>query len=322
MTSTHRRLRKLPSILSIRDVPHQQIARVVPSMARSLLALAAERGVSTELLCRGLGFSLQSLQDAGALMSYQQVRSLVLRAIKVFKDPALALAVGARQTPVSWGLTGLAMATCRTFGEAALLSFSHQDLAGALVHHVLQESDDEVVVALVPHVPDVTIEAFLIESSMAALVAVFRALMQTGRSPSWVEVAYARPGHSQAYRDFFRCPVRFNAHGHRLAFDPEMLNDLVPGYDPVSGAAVNAQLLQLLVQPVVRHELVQTVNSNLRISLNAPPSQRELARKANVSERTLRRRLSEQDTSFSALRDSARFERAARVADQFDTAYR
>ena len=125
-----------------------------------------------------------------------------------------------------------------------------------------------------------------------------------------MELAYARPAYSQAYRDFFRCPVRFNARAHRMGFDPTMLTDPVPGYDPVSCRAVRAQLLGLLVQPAARHELVETLTSSLRISVDAPPRQRELAQAVNVSDRTLRRRLSQQDTSFSALRDSARYDQA------------
>jgi AraC-like DNA-binding protein len=286
------------------------MARVVPSMARSLLALAAERGVSHELLCRGLGFSYESLHDGSARMSYQQVRGLILRSLQVFKDPTVGLAVGTRQTPVSWGLPGLLMQTCETFGEAVLLGMTHQDVAGALVHHLLQDSEDAVVVALVPQVPDLPVEQFLIESSMAAMVAVFRVLMHSQRSPEWVELAFARPAYSQAYQDFFRCPVRFNADAHRMAFDPTMLVDRVPGYDPISCGAVRAQLLGLLVQPVARHELVETLTSSLRISVDAPPRQQKLAQAVNVSDRTLRRRLNQQDTSFSTLRDGARYDQA------------
>ena len=307
---TIKRLHKPLSTQLASSAPQQQMARVVPSMARSLMGLAGDRGIAPELLCRGLGFSYQSLHDGSALMSHQQVRSLILRALQVFNDPAVGLALGARQTPVSWGLPGLVMQTYETFGEAVLLGMSKQEVAGALVHHVLQESDEEMVVALVPHVPDLPIERFLIEASMTSLVAVFRALMQSQRSPAWIELAYARPAYAQAYQDFFRCPVRFNADAHRMAFDPSMLADRLPGYDPISCSAVRAQLLGLLEKPAERHELVETLTSSLRQNVDEPPRQRELAQAVNVSERTLRRRLSRQDTTFSTLRDSARYDQA------------
>ena len=125
MTTTLKRIREPLSTEPASSAPQQHMARVVPSMARSLLALAIERGVSPEQLCRGLGFSFQSLHDGSTRMSHQQVRGLILRSLRVFNDPAVALALGARQTPVSWGLPGLVMQTCETFGEAVLLGMSH-----------------------------------------------------------------------------------------------------------------------------------------------------------------------------------------------------
>ena len=110
--------------------------------------------------------------------------------------------------------------------------------------------------------------------------------------------------------DFFRCPVRFNADAHRIAFEPGLLMERVPGYDPICCSAVRTQLLGLIEQPAARHELVETLTTSLRVSVDEPPRQRELAQAVNVSDRTLRRRLSRQDTSFSTLRDSARFDQA------------
>lgn len=69
--------------------------------------------MSPERLCRGLGFIHADLLDRHLQLSHQQVRSLILRAHAITRDPALGLACGARQTPVSWGLLGLAMPDLR-----------------------------------------------------------------------------------------------------------------------------------------------------------------------------------------------------------------
>jgi AraC-like DNA-binding protein len=44
--------------------------------------------------------------------------------------------------------------------------------------------------------------------------------------------------------------------------------------------------------------------------IEAKPTQKELASMLNVSDRTLRRRLGRQETTYRTLRDSTRFERA------------
>lgn len=79
------------------------VADIVPFTARALLGLLEDRGVSLERLCLGLGFTHTDLLDRHLLLSHQQVRSLILRAQALTRDPALGLACGARQTPVSWG---------------------------------------------------------------------------------------------------------------------------------------------------------------------------------------------------------------------------
>jgi AraC-like DNA-binding protein len=59
-----------------------------------------------------------------------------------------------------------------------------------------------------------------------------------------------------------------------------------------------------------RDDLLETLSQRMRIDIEEPPRQRDLAQQINISERTLRRRLGEQSTSFLELRDGARFERA------------
>ena len=78
-----------------------RVANIVANVARSLLGLIDDRGLSPERLCRGLGFTYQDLQDREVLLSHHQTRSLILRAQAMLAESALGLAAGARQTPVS-----------------------------------------------------------------------------------------------------------------------------------------------------------------------------------------------------------------------------
>ncbi|MFX6296457.1 AraC family transcriptional regulator ligand-binding domain-containing protein, partial [Acinetobacter baumannii] len=79
----------------------RSVANIVPSVARSLLGLVDDRSLSAERMCRGLGFTYQDLCDQHLLLSHLQLRELILRCQRALQEPALGLAVGARQTPVS-----------------------------------------------------------------------------------------------------------------------------------------------------------------------------------------------------------------------------
>ncbi|KAG1396338.1 hypothetical protein G6F59_013824 [Rhizopus arrhizus] len=95
-----------------------QIAEIVPTGARAILGLVEDRGFSPEELCRGLGFTYRDLSMRDVRLSYRQMRQLFMRAERLLGEPALGLALGARQTPSSWGVPGLAMLTCETYGDA------------------------------------------------------------------------------------------------------------------------------------------------------------------------------------------------------------
>ena len=51
---------------------HDQLALVSPFLLQTLADVAEAKGVSAERLCRGLGFTLDDLQDPTLRISYRQ----------------------------------------------------------------------------------------------------------------------------------------------------------------------------------------------------------------------------------------------------------
>ncbi|MCV2351226.1 AraC family transcriptional regulator [Paucibacter sp. Y2R2-4] len=291
--------------------PRKQ-ARLVPYLSRSLLAFAEDRGVSADSLCRGLGFSPDELNQHDFLLSHQQARTLILRAQRLLKDPepALGLALGARQTPHAWGLTGVAMQTCETLGQAIHLALENQGHAGSILEHRLSQTGALAHLSAEPRQFDLQIEPFLVEESFASSVAILRFLVGPHFNPSRVEFAFPSHGHDALYQRFFRCPVHFKASAHRLSVELRWFEEKLPGYERGASELVRAQLSAMLRAKPQQDELLESLSQRMRIGIEEPPRQGELAQQINISARTLRRRLGEQSTSFLELRDAARFERA------------
>lgn len=286
------------------------VANIVPNVARTLLGLIEDRGLAPEHLCRGLGFTYKSLRDRDMLLSYHQIRSLILRAKALLNDPAMGLAAGMRQTPVSWGLPGLAMLTCETFGEAISYGLAHQSEAGAMMHHVFDEHRREVSIELRPRVFDLEIEPYLVEEALAGALNVSRCMVGPDIQPLRVAFAFPRPGPQEPYVRFFRCPVDFDTGCSRMTLDARWLATRLPGYDRITCGLLRQQLDTLLPRPVGRTDLVESIATRIRVGGEVPPRQGELARQVNLSERTLRRRLGAQSAGYRSLRDAALYERA------------
>ena len=290
--------------------PQHNEAVVVPNVARALLSLISESGMSTAHLCRGLGFGYAQLLDLDVRLSYRQTRTLITRALRAMGDPALGLSTGIRQTPVSWGFAGLAMLTCKTLGEAMRYGLEHQGDTGALMEHQASQQKDELVIEVKPKVFDLDIEPFLVEEAFSSAVAIVRRLAGPGFNPLRIELAYSRPAYADSYSRVFRCPIKFKAGKNRLISEAHWLTTRLPDYDDITCAPLRAKLDQLLDRGVSYDALIESLRSHIRTHLDDPQALQTFARQLNMSERTLRRRLTQSGVSYSQLLDQIRHERA------------
>ncbi|VVN49842.1 putative HTH-type transcriptional regulator [Pseudomonas fluorescens] len=290
--------------------PQHNEAVVVPNVARALLSLVSESGMSTAHLCRGLGFGYAQLLDLDVRLSYRQTRTLITRALRAMGDPALGLSTGIRQTPVSWGFAGLAMLTCKTLGEAMRYGLEHQGDTGALMEHQASQQKDELVIEVKPKVFDLAIEPFLVEEAFSSAVAIVRRLAGQGLNPLRIELAYSRPAYADSYSRVFRCPIKFKAGKNRLISEAHWLTTRLPDYDDITCAPLRAKLDQLLDRGVSYDALIESLRSHIRAHLDDPQALQTFARQLNMSERTLRRRLTQSGVSYSQLLDQIRHERA------------
>jgi len=300
---------------SARVDTHHMEASVVPNAARALLGLIRERNHSPERICRGLGFSYHDVLNLDFRLSYRQTRALIARARAALQDPAFGIASGARQTPLAWGLPGIAMMSCETLGEAVSYGIEHQGDAGALLKHEAFVDGQEFVMEVSSKFFDREIEPFLVEEAFSSAVAVARSLLGNQFDPSAVELAYPRPSYADAYRRYFRCPTRFNAKSNRLICAASWLDTRIPGYDEIACRPLRAQLDGVLKRPRHRSDLVESLMSRLRATLDEQQALQAVAQQFNMSERTLRRRLAELSVSYRQLLDEVRYERARELLE-------
>lgn len=293
-------------------------ATIVPSLARSILRIAEERGHDPKRLCRGLGFRYKDLISRDLLLSYEQIRTLILRTLCQLGDPAVGIAAGACQSPVSWGLAGLVMLTFKTLREAVHFGLQYQVEAGALVEHAMLERGHAMLIDVTPKKFYSAIEPYLIEESLAGALAVGRYLVGEQLRPLRVEFAFAAHGHEEASRRFFGCPVRFGCGRNRMTIESRWLGAPLRGYDPVACEALRNRIVPLLLKPKGQDDLIESLSNRMRFGMDEGRRQSDLAQTVNMSERTLRRQLKARDASYLALRESLRFERAKDLLQNSD----
>lgn len=290
------------------------LADLSPSLAREILGSVDRMGGSAERLCRGLGFRPDDLKRHPEIkVSYRQTRQLVKRFQEALGDKATGLSITDAVSPLSWGLPGLAMLTCRTLGEAAQFCLQHQIDAGAVMTHRFILDGTNFVVELTPRYPDPEFEAFFVEDGFGGIVSVVRFLVGRGFKPERMEFAYPKPPHGSEYFKVFGCPMTFSTGANRMSCSAKWLQCEIQSYDAFTCDSIRGQLDQLLERQTGNNDLVESVSNILRSTIDRPTTLAEVAGELNLSERTLSRRFVEQGVSFQKLVDQIRCDYAVRL---------
>ncbi|WP_440783992.1 AraC family transcriptional regulator [Pseudomonas syringae] len=285
-----------------------------------LLQYASDRGVNTEWLCRGLGFAPDDLKKPDYFLSHRQSNLLVRRTITLLGDDGLGLAVGKRQTAVSWGLVGLGMQASPTLGDALSLAIRYQKQTGALLSHRMEFHEGRCLTYIVPLFFDPDVISFYLEEAFASAMAIVRHLCGRGDLlPSRIELEYPEPEHGPRYTEVFRCPVVFAGTHNLIEFDAQWLELPLATRDDFVAAEVAELLDSSHWEDKGVSDLVETVQREIRKQLCAPPSLGDLAKQLNMGERTLRRRLEEAGQSYQGVIDSLRRARALSLLSHRET---
>ena len=285
---------------------------ISPQMFVRLLDLTEELGVAPRRLCAGLGCSVEDLQR-GEQISIRQAWRMIRRALRLTGRADLGLELGIRENFSHFGLPGIAMSAARTFREAVEIAMRYQNQTGGISRSRLEYDDDRVALIIDSNLHDESILPFVIEEHFASALAIARLLVGDSFHLNLLEVAYPEPPHAERYRQIFECPVHFSCARNRARFERRWLNMPVATHSTVMAAQLGAlleQRAQAMAQPPRPTEVVEQLvlrSGNARLSID------QVADALQLSVRTLRRRLSEDGSSFRALCERIRVETARRL---------
>jgi AraC-like DNA-binding protein len=150
------------------------------------------------------------------------------------------------------------------------------------------------------------------EGVVAGVLQYVRAVSAHRVRPRRVHFAHKAPRQAEAFEAFFEAPVGYDSACDAIEFDAHAMGLPTRRPDPLLSEIVLAHLNALdevsqtaLASPAERTR--REVRSRLE---DGVPSQRGVARALGMSERTHRRRLREAGTSYAAIIESMRMERA------------
>lgn len=285
----------------------QSAASVSAAYLNSILpALATHYGLSLETLLRNAGLSPHTLQQPHTLVPLFQAGTVFLQILQASGDHGVGLVAGALVQPRSYQVLGYAVLGSSHLGDAIDRLIRYEKLVGKLGSTELIRQGDTCQLRW--HCPlqgDWT--RYLKEAAISGWITYARSLLPANVVPS--QVCFDHPAliPLARYTDVFQCPVVLNAPWCGVAFPAALLETPITSADPGLRTLMDAQAQQLLQDFDATLNLVNEVRAQIARCLpTGEPTLESVAKRLQLSSRTLQHRLRQNGIAFKALVDDVR----------------
>lgn len=277
---------------------------------RELVELASRWHVPPATLLADLPITAAALADPTTRVPLKVFEAIVARAHALTHEPALAIHAGTQMRLSSHGFLGFAAMTAGTVREALELAAKFASTRTSAISLVLHVEGANASVVVEERTDLGALREFVV---IALLVGIWQLGQGLTGGPldGYAECAFPMPAYAKTFPLADR--LRFDRPAHRLVFPAALLDTPLVSADPVATRMSTVQLERELAA-VVDAGLPSRIRALLAARSDYPPIT-EVAKQLRMSTRTLKRKLAEHDTTFSALRDDHRRQRALLLLD-------
>ncbi|MFL0579029.1 AraC family transcriptional regulator ligand-binding domain-containing protein [Dietzia sp. 179-F 9C3 NHS] len=285
---------------------------------RIMVEGAVAQGMTTTRCLAGTGIQPPDLADENAQIWAHQEFAVIRNLLAELGDlPGLGAGIGAYSTIGRTGVIGFMMLAGPTVRAALERAIPYLALSPTHLRFALEEGDGVVyAVASDDEIPP-DVRAFVVERDLAGLAAAFRGAqidlqlvgIETTLGPASAALL-AEAWRLDPAAVFPRCAT------NRLAIPRERLDERLPQADENTARLFEQQCREVLDARLSRVGVAGQVRSRLRHERGDWPSMADVAADLHVDERTLRRRLTAEGTSFRRLVDEVRHGRALELLAQ------
>ncbi|GLB65217.1 transcriptional regulator [Dietzia sp. NCCP-2495] len=285
---------------------------------RIMVEGAVAQGMTTTRCLAGTGIHPADLADENAQIWAHQEFAVIRNLLAELGDlPGLGAGIGAYSTIGRTGVIGFMMLAGPTVRAALERAIPYLALSPTHLRFALEEGDGVVyTVAADDEIPP-DVRAFVVERDLAGLAAAFRGA-QIDLQLAGIETTLGPAGAAllaEAWRLEPAAVVPLCA-TNRLVIPRERLDERLPQADENTARLFEQQCREVLDARLSRVGVAGQVRSRLRHERGDWPSMADVAADLHVDERTLRRRLTAEGTSFRRLVDEVRHGRALELLAQ------
>ncbi|HEU0033893.1 MAG TPA: AraC family transcriptional regulator [Kofleriaceae bacterium] len=271
---------------------------------RDIVELVRRWNVTPEALLDGLPVTVEALAEPTTRVPIRVCEAIIARAHQLTNEPALALHLGAQMRVSTHGFLGFAAMTASTAREALELAVKFASTRTSAIGLALYIEGETASIVIEERTPLGAMREFAVLALAVGIWQIGRAL--TGKPlDGIVECAFAAPPYIDRWPHGGR--LHFDRPAHRLVFEAGVLDLPLVTADLVARRLATEQLereLARIEEGMLASRIHAALARDPRTSLDT------VAKQLAMSPRTVKRKLADQGTTFSVIRDEHRRQRA------------
>lgn len=274
-----------------------------------LLDTAQRLGSARADLLARAGLAADTVLDANSRWPVADVVALFEAAQQLTGRRDIGLEFAAQVRPGTFHVLGYALMTCRTLGEALALVPHYRRLVFDIGYSEMRMTQQGDHAVLEWHVlqPLLAYSPVLAEALIASWFAFGRWMAGVPLPLRQVTFQHAAGGASEAFAQFFGCPVAFGQDTNALVFERSLLDMPLLQADETLHLAMREQARAAMEKTFGSPDVAQQVRTALiPLMPKCEATLLHAARALGLPTRSLQRRLSEANTSFGQVLDAVR----------------
>ena len=279
------------------------------------IGLADEMGLDADRVLSGSDLTRNSASQVSTRVSLGQVARIYQNFVDMDLGVATALRLGARLGPHQYGAYGLAVSTSRNMADGFETIFTYGELetSTVLMRLRLDEEGDRSHFVFSDNLQIVGLLRFNIESHMATVLNFFDRAFTDDLRPIEFWFSYPKPSDADDLAAHLPAPARYGKPYNAIVFPRSWLQIPLRDSHPITHAMMARECARQVQDLRADQQTASLVLRILREDLAVNASIEAVARRLSVSSRTLRRRLDDEGTSFTALLEQARLRSAVHM---------
>ncbi len=260
----------------------------------------SNRGIDLSYLIKGTDIELAALNDREYKINKEQIIAFY-RNILALEIPGVSLLLGASIKPKDYGLYGCTLLCCKDLRSLLEFSLQYHNLVTKTVNMSLHV-DAELAQSCIRFedllfASDLT--QFNIELQCVIVLSLVRDFLDCENfSFDELRFSFDKPKHHQGYEDFFSCPITYGNQYSEFVFSDDKWSLNTPKSNPLAMPLLLSQCDTVLGSVLSKNDFLITINKWIDANMHKDLCAENLASDLYLTPRTLRRKLSEQGTSF------------------------